>query len=552
MRKNSRHSGAVLLLAGLAAVLLAVALGRSAELAHARPNFVVIQTDDQTARMLHSTYVDRRGKRHPTMPNTLRLIGDQGVEFSNYYASIPVCSPSRSALLSGQYGHTSGLIRNQGQFGGAGGLAASKAWNRNFAVALKRSGYFTAHFGRLVNGYGNPAGYDDPKVPPGWSYWATDWTPGKARRFYGYDLNVNGRIVGPIGPFRYEAQSKKDRRSCPAGGLNCKYHTDQITTRALRVIRSAPRRPLYVQIDYEAPHGVADGNGSSEPASRHIGSAVRTRLPRPPGFNEVDISDKPLRLRRGARRLNREEIAYVADRWRGELESLRAVDESVGRVVRTLRRTGRLRNTYIFFVGDNGAFFGEHRYAQSKFLAYEPSTNVPLVVRGPGVRRNRISGGIVSNVDIAPTIADLARVRLLLPSDGRSIRRLLRFPRRLGRRAVILESFRLPSPELYRHFEENGIDVPGDPGASASAVVPALNYSAVRAGRYKYIEYEAGGRELYDLKLDPGEVSNRVHWRGYRRVREKLERQLAWRKFCAGATCRKGTGRIPLPKLRPR
>ena len=551
-RKSTWRLRALLLLAGLAAAWLAAALGRSAELASARPSIVVIQTDDQTVRMLHSSFVGPNGRKHRTMPNTIGLIADRGVEFTNYYSSIPVCSPSRSALLSGQYGHTSGLIRNVGVLGGARGLSTSPVWGRNLAVALKRAGYYTAHFGRLVNGYGNGEGYSDPKVPPGWSNWATDWTPGIARRFYGYKLNVNGRIVGPIGKLRYQARRNKDPRSCPDGGLACSYHTDQITTRALRVIRHAPRRPLYLQIDYEAPHGVADGNGASEPASRHIGSAIRTPVPKPPGFNEFDISDKPKALRAGSRRLTRAEIARVRERWQNELESLRAVDESVGRVIRTLRRTGRLRNTYVFFIADNGAFFGEHRYSQSKFLAYEPSANVPMMVRGPGVKRDRRSGAIVSNVDLAPTIADLANVRLMIPPDGRSMKPLFRFPRRIGRRAVVLESYRLPSRELYAHLEDDGIAVPDDLGASASATVPAVNYTAIRAGRYKYIEYERGGRELYDLKLDPGEVSNRIHWRPYRRVVRKFERQMKWRRFCSGATCRKGTGRLPLPKLKRR
>ena len=551
MIRNGWRLRATLLLAGVAGALIVAAIGRLPGLAYAgRPDFVVIQTDDQTARMLHSTWIDRRGKRHLTMPRTLSLIGGQGVEFSNYYATVPVCSPARSALLSGQYGHTSGLVRNVGRLGGAEGLAASEVWSRNIAVALRRAGYRTAHFGRLVNGYGSPDAYNNRQVPPGWSTWATDWTPGPVRRFYGYRLNVDGRIQGPFGRANYQARSHKDSPDCPTGGLACEYHTDQITTRAVRAIRKAHRRPVYVQIDFQAPHGNPGESGKAEPASRHIGSAARTPLPRPPGFNEANISDKPPALRHGSRRLTRREIRRLRQQWQDELEALRSVDESVGRVIRTLRRSGRLKDTYIFFTSDNGAFFGEHRYARSKFLAYEPSANVPLIVRGPGVKRDRRSAAIVSNVDIAPTIADLANVRPLLRQDGRSIGSLLRSPGRSGRRAVVIESYRLPSQRFYRHLREEGIQAPNDLGASVSATVPAVNFTALRAGRYKYIEYEGGGRELYDLTLDPAEISNRVRWPAYRRVRKILRRQIGWRRFCAGRTCRRGTGRLPAPQFR--
>lgn len=536
------------LLALLFGVLLAAALGRTTALAEAkRPDIVVIQTDDQTSRMLHARYVDRHGKRLPVMPNTLRLIAGQGVEFTDYYASIPVCSPSRSTLLSGQYGHTTGLIRNLGRLGGASGIARSRVYDRNVAVSLREAGYRTAHFGRFVNGYGASNGIDDPAIPPGWTSWATDWTPGPVRRFYGYDLNVNGKVEGPFGKVRYGRPGNKDSRRCPSLGLRCDYHTDQITTRAVRNIRNSPRGPIYVQIDYQAPHG-APGNATTEPASRHIGSARRTPLPRPPSFNERVIRDKPAKLRRGSRRLSEGEIARLSSRWKRELESLRSVDESVGRIVRTLRSTGRLDSTYIFFVSDNGAFFGEHRYANSKFLAYEPSANVPLVVRGPGVKRGAHSGAVLANVDLAPTIADLAGARLQLRPDGRSFRSILKYPRRVGRRAIVIESYRLPSRALYAHLESNGIEVPDDLRAHVSASVPAVNFAALRAGRYKYVEYEGGGRELYDLRLDPDELSNRVGWPAYARAAAKLERQMKWRRFCEGRTCRKGTGRIPGPR----
>lgn len=397
-----------------------------------------------------------------------------------------------------------------------------------------------------MNGYGTPGEYRKKRIPPGWSTWATDWTPGPVRRFYGYRLNVNGKIRGPFGKVRHEARRNKDRRNCPAAGLACDYHTDQITTRALGVIATKRRQPLYLQIDFQAPHG--SPRALAEPAVRHLGSASRTRLPRPPGFNEMKIGDKPAALQLRSRRLKRSDIARLRIRWQRELESLRAVDESVGRIIRGLRRNGRLRKTWIFFLSDNGSFFGQHRYHRSKFLAYEPSANVPLLVRGPGAKRGRRSPAIVSNVDLAPTIASLAGARLLLPTDGRSIRPLFRAPSRIGSRAILIEYFPRRSKALHRHLTDEGGQAPAGSDGSVSALAPAVNYTALRAGRYKYIRYESGGRELYDLRLDRGEQSNRVRWPAYRNVVRIMERQLRWRRFCAGKACRKPAGRLPGPK----
>lgn len=521
-----------------------------------RPSFVVIQTDDQTAATLHETYVNKRGKRFKVMPNTLELLGDRGISFTNFYTSIPVCSPSRATLLSGQYAHTSGLSRNSGKRGGARGLSRSPIFQQNIATALQAAGYQTSHFGRLTNNYGKPEGYDDPAVPPGWDWWATDWTKDAVRRFYGYSLNVNGQIEGPFGKARYTKYRNKDPIGCPStkGKLVCNYHTDQISTRAIRQIKRSKPGPIYMQVDYEAPHDGPPGTTDTEPARRHIGSANRVRLPEPPGFNEKNISDKPKILRAGNSRLTKEQIKGIEVRYRRQLESMRAVDDGIGRIVAMLKKTKRLGKTYIFFLSDNGYFLGEHRFGKSKFLAHEPSSNTPLIVRGPKADKNKISNAIVGNVDIAPTIADLAGTKLGLEPDGRSFASVLRRPEKDGHRSMILESYMLPSDDLQKHLFETGkaAAFEGGGGATISGSVPYVNYTALRAGRYKYIKYEPGGRELYDLKVDRYELSNKVKSPRYRKVVQRMDDELTRRQFCAGAECREGVKDLPRPKPKPK
>lgn len=535
----------------LMVILFAVASSRAPLASAKRPNIVLIQTDDQTSATLHANLVEKKGKEVPVMPNTEKLLGEQGVQFTNYYVSIPVCSPSRATLLSGQYAHTNGLPRNGGKLGGSGALSKSPVFDENLAVALQRAGYHTAHFGRFSNQYGGPTGYNERAVPPGWDTWASDWTPGEVRRFYGYKLNVNGRILGPFGSSNYNSYKRKDPVGCPSTKLDCNYHTDQMTTRAVREIKRSRPGPIYVQVDYQAPHDGPAGTIDTEPARRHIGTANRTPLPEPPGFNEKNISDKPKVLRQGNTRLNKDEIEGIQARYRRQLEALRSVDDGVGRIVNMLKKTKRLSKTYIFFVSDNGYFLGEHRFGKSKFLPHEPSSNVPLIVRGPKADVGKISNAIVGNVDLAPTIADLAHAKLRLEQDGRSFAPNLRRPEKPGHRSVVLESFMLPSEALNEHLREAGKEADTST-AVISGTVPFVNYSALRAGRYKFIRYEGGGRELYDLREDPYELSNKVGSSRYRRVVRRMSNELDRRRFCAGEECRKGVLGLPKPKPAPK
>ena len=529
-------------------IVFAFAICRAPGIAAAkRPNFVLIQADDQTAATMRAIAVDEKGRKARVMPNTLNLIGKRGVEFTNYYSSMPLCSPSRATLLSGQYAHTNGLPRNSGKHGGARGLSRSEIFSENLAVSLQRAGYFTSHFGDFTNHYGGSSGYDQKAVPPGWDKWATTWTPAEVNRYYGYRLNVNGHIKGPFGSPDYGPDRNKDPVGCPSVKLDCNYSTDVLTTRAVRTILKARKgRPIYMQVDYEAPHDGSSGNGRAEPARRHIGTAARTKLPKPPGFNERNIDDKPAVLRNGNSQLSQRKVAGTEKRYRDQLETLRSMDDGVGRIVAALKRQKRLGNTYIMVFSDHGYFLGEHRFGKSKFLPHEPASGVRLLVRGPRAKKGAKSDAIVGNVDLAPTIADLAGARLGLEPDGRSFANVLRRPGKGSARSVILESYLLRSKALEEHLGDRSLG-----GADVSGTVPYVNYTGLRAGRYKYISYEPGGHELYDLEVDPYELSNKVKSKRYRRVVRAMDAELEARRFCAGIECRKGVRDLPKPKPKP-
>ena len=153
-----------------------------------------------------------------------------------------------------------------------------------------------------------------------------------------------------------------------------------------------------------------------------------------------------------------------------QLESLRSVDDGVKEIVDTLGQLHRLRNTYILFTSDNGFFFGEHRLIGGKFLAYEPATHLPFLIRGPGIKPGTSTGELAANIDIAPTILDLAGVEADKSVDGRSMVPFLRDPELRTRRPILFESFvetvRRRSERGDRPSGEGDGGVPGGDGST--------------------------------------------------------------------------------------
>jgi N-acetylglucosamine-6-sulfatase len=506
----------------VAAALAALALPA---VATARPNVVLIQTDDQNLSELHAQQRLPGGGIEAAMPNTLGLIARAGVSFNRYYVSDPLCCPSRATLLTGQYAHNDGVLGNgPGPFGGYAALSRTN----NLAVWLQAAGYRTIHIGKYLNFYGQPPVSDPAEVPPGWSDWESLVGEDSTHYYYGYRLNDNGDVQGPFGDITYAEKDPPD------------YQTDVLTQRAVDQIRASAGRPFYLELDYTAPHGDLRPPWGPEPAPRHYDSWSTVPLPRPPGFNERDVSDKP-RFIRSLPRLGAAKIADAQQEWQKEVESLRAVDDGVAQIVAALAADGQLGNTYVIFTTDNGFFQGEHRIRRSKFLPYEPSARVPMLIRGPGIPPGAKSGELVANVDIAPTVLGLAGAAATVPEDGRSLLPFAHDPARRTRRPILLEGFtRSVDPSTSRLRA----------GAS-SLEAPIRDFAGIRVGPYKYVRYAGGPRELYDLNSDPFELHSRAHDPRYRAVRSFLAARLRRLRRCVGPTCSRPL-RAKIPRPLPR
>ena len=468
---------AIALLASLALAAVAHAQGPDR-----RPNIVVIETDDQTVSDLAS------------MPYTRRLIERQGLSFSQSVVSLSECCPSRATFLTGRYAHNHHVISTEAPFGGYTAFDPQQS----LAVWLQRAGYSTALVGKYFNGYGK--GGSPTPVPPGWTEW---------HGLYGPDLYsyIGFKLVN-------------DHR--PPRGYPGWYETNKLTQVAQSVLRRRARasRPLFMWLTYVAPHvGVPEWTllprpvVSASPAPIFDSLFLGLRLPKPPSFNEADVSDKPLTVRRRPL-IGGFGLGQVRSAWHRRLQSLATVDEGVLRIVRQLHQMGALKHTLLVFTSDNGFMTGQHRLAHGKVWAYEPSIRVPLLMRGPGVPRGSVSPQLVWNGDLAPTILQAAGAHPAWEPDGVSLWPYIQDPSLHRSRTVVIEG-----PPIQRLSSQ-------------------LRFTGLRTDHYTYLEHAATGEvELYDLQRDPYELDNLANRPADQALRARFARELAGLRRCAGAPC---------------
>jgi N-acetylglucosamine-6-sulfatase len=305
---------------------------------------------------------------------------------------------------------------------------------------------------------------------------------------YGYKFNDNGVIR-------------------TGGTRPADYQTDVIANRAISMIdQAALQQPFFLSIMPQAVHeeGGLTTYPNPRPAPRHAGIFANRALPRPPSFNEADMSDK------GASRppMTATEIAIIVKKYRSRLETILAVDDLVQRVVDTLATKGLMQNTVVMLTSDNGYYYGEHRKPDGKGGFYPEATHMPLYILGP-MFPDTIARQFVSNVDLASTITDLANAVPGLPQDGRSLLPLALNPAASINRSVLIEQ---------------------------------LGFKSVINDAYLYAEKAGGTRELYDLRegeatYDPYQIQSRHRDPAYSAVQTQLSQKVRSLSVCDGAAC---------------
>jgi arylsulfatase A-like enzyme len=431
-------------------------------------NVIYILTDDQR--------YDEMGFMNPVLdtPNMDEL-AQKGIHFKNSFVTTALCSPSRASILTGQYMHSHGVVDNN---------KPAKEGTVYFPSYLQQAGYETAFFGKWHMG----GHQDDPQ--PGFDHWLSfagqgDYYPQRKRNGRVSRFNINGKHVKQKG-----------------------YITDELTDYTLNWLEQErdSTKPFFVYLSHKAVHANFD------PAKRHREqySDVEIKVPDNQADTAENYRGKPMWVKNQRNSWHGVDFPYHSDLDFQEYKrqyhrALSAVDDSLGRITAWLKANNLEHNTAVILMGDNGFMFGEHGLIDKR-NAYEESMRVPLVAYIPGAKQNYVVEDMAANIDIAPTILDIAGIKQQPPQfAGASL-----LPLAKGEK---VDNWR--SSLLYEYYWE--FNFPHTPTTFA-----------IRSDNFKLIQYHGiwDTDELYDLKNDPRENRNLIDDPRYLSVKIRMRAAL--------------------------
>jgi N-acetylglucosamine-6-sulfatase len=516
---RAARAGVLALAIACLGLLAMLARGEPSQAATGKPNIVMFTTDDQTLRDLS------------VMPKTQALIGASGASFLKAFASDPLCCPSRVTVQTGEYAHNTGVLGNTPP---AGGYSSFNDRN-DLPVWLQTAGYRTVHIGKMPNGFADKG---STYVPPGWGPYPT------RGEFYGF--------IGPPSNYTdFELDENGVPRQYTADDYSTTVYADLAVDAIDRAATAFSSSPLYMQVQFFAPHDPAT------PEPKYAGAFATVPLPIDPSFNEKNVKDKPGWIR-AIRRFGPGLIAKIQARYQHRLETLLSVDDAVERIVGELSAKGMLGNTYLIFTSDQGFMQGQHRLHQGKFVAYDPSTQVPLLIRGPGIPAGSQPAALVWNGDITSTILQMSGASAGLPQDGRSVLPYATDPTKRSTRPILFETgppgstfepgIGTAAASRHRvHVSTHVKNLDLDHTAQIARIISAPRYRGIRTGRYLLVKYSDGSREMYDLSVDALEDHSIYKNSRYFPVRKWLLKHLKDLVLCKGSDCATEIGKPPKP-----
>ncbi|KAI0015235.1 arylsulfatase [Xylariomycetidae sp. FL0641] len=494
--------------------LLAACLAASGHLtgvlaAARNPNIVFIFTDDQD--YLHGS-LDH-------MPALQKHLVDKGTTFTNHYATIAVCCPSRVSLMRGQAAHNTNNTQVSSPGGGYPKFLASLENNDYLPHWITQAGYQAEYIGKLFNG--NSLINYSPG-PKGWSHNDILLDP---------YINVHNSIVMSANgekPMYYEGWQQLDVLRVKS------------LARLQHLMAEEDHDPFFLMIAPSAPH-VENRTAPPSPPLRYKNKFANLTLPYRANFNPPDElhQDRPSWWA-GLPRLNSTQIEEVNLLYQRRSETMLGVDDIVADVVDMLEQKGELDNTYIIFSTDQGYHLGTHRDV-GKCSPYIEDANIPLVVRGPGVEEGAVSELPSTVTDFAPTfleIAGLAEEDRPVFLDGTSMLEGWKNPQDQS----IGKSKEAINVEFWgRAYTEIPTWAGGDdyPGLYKNNTYKTMRIVAEEYA-WVYSRWCTGDTELYDSKSDPFELTNLAKSTDpdLERVKSRLNALLMVMKSCEADTCR--------------
>ncbi|MFY0628365.1 MAG: sulfatase [Reichenbachiella sp.] len=467
-----------------------------------RPNIIYIMSDDHASHAITAyggIYDD-----FLQTPNIDR-IANEGIKFNNVFCTNAICGPSRAAILTGKYSHKNGYYKNE-----SGGKFDSTQWT--FPLAMMENGYQTALIGKWHLGT-EPVGFD---------YYKYHDNPGQQGFYYNPIYNENGKKVKEEG-----------------------YATTLTTDFALNWLteNKESQDPFMLMLQYKAPHR------NWYPEEKYIDLFDGIEMPYPSTFNDdyksreltagdtdmtMDFLNRKDMKMTPPKGLTKKEIqkwgnkgnmrgngegwlpsdtmtVEEARKWKYHryikdyLACVKSVDDQIGRVLAYLDDNGLTENTMVIYTSDQGFYLGDHGFFDKRFM-YEPSLRMPFVLRYPAtVKQPIVNNDMITNIDFAPTILDIAGISIPKEVQGKSFASNI-----AGKTSSEWQK------SMYYHYYEFPFWHHVQP------------HYGIRTDRYKLIHfyYSVDIWEFYDLMNDPDELNNAINDPQYAELIETMKTDL--------------------------
>lgn len=448
-----------------------------------QPNIIMIVVDD-----MRFDEWSGGGHNYLQTPNIDRL-AREGTRFTRAYHTVPLCSPNRASILTGQYPSRHGIIdntsRNQVSF-----------MLDLFPKYLQASGYKTAHVGKWHMG-------NSPKPRPGYDYWLCMEGQGKTND-----------------PKLFEGDKEQQYQG---------YITDIFTNKSIDFIKRSSKEPFFLYIGHKGvhPEALQRDDGTTDfgvpktfiAADRHKGTYTNEIFKRRNSYSSTATADKGKPVIENAFKM-RSEIIKEDPRWISEVdlgvsektirdraEMMLSIDESLGKIMETLSELGIDKKTVIMFTSDNGYFFGEHGFSLERRMPYEESVKAPLIIKHPGIKSPvKIAKGLTLSIDLSATVLEIANVKIPKTIQGQSLIPLIAGKKDEIRPAALIEYYSHENPYPW---------------------TANLDYRVVVTDQYKYIKWlRYDEAELYNLNQDPYEQNNLIHNPSTQGIIKKLQNEM--------------------------